>query len=209
MKTRILLLSGCLLAGCTTPGKRTAIGTGAGAAGGAATGAALGAIAGDAGKGAWIGAAAGSVIGTVIGNHMDKQAKDLAQIAETQRTENGIVTKLKSELLFPTDSADLRPEAKTDLAQIAGILKNYPEDRVTVVGYTDNQGTASYNQALSERRARSVQLALIASGMSSNVIESIGQGESNPIASNATSEGRAQNRRVELLISADPSKVKS
>src|SRR5207244_805908 len=118
------------------------------AAGGAAAGAAIGAAAGNAGKGAWIGAAAGSVIGTIIGNHMDRQAKDLSQIAETKRTEDGIVTKLKSELLFDTDSADLKSAAKEDLAQISGILKNYPEDRITVVGYTDNQGKQSYNQSL-------------------------------------------------------------
>src|SRR5438105_3885244 len=120
-KYALLTLVALILGGCTTPGKRTAMGTGAGAAGGAAAGAAIGAAAGNAGKGAWIGAAAGSVIGTVIGNHMDKQARELAQVAETQRTENGVLTKLKNDLLFDFNSSDLKPVAKTDINQIGAI----------------------------------------------------------------------------------------
>ena len=196
-----------LMAGCTSPGKRTANGAGAGAAGGAAAGAAIGAAAGDAGKGAWIGAAAGTVLGTLIGNRQDKQAKELAQIAETQRTENGIVTRLKSELLFDTASADLRPQARTNIQQLSDILKKYPENRIIVVGYTDNVGSDSYNQQLSERRARAVKLAMVAGGVPAATVEAMGQGESNPVAPNTTAEGRQKNRRVELQITADPSKV--
>src|SRR5690242_14774406 len=122
-KQATAVFAGLLLVGCTTPGKRTAVGAGAGAAGGAAIGAGLGAIAGDAGKGAWIGAAAGSLIGTVVGNHMDKQARELAQIAETKRTEDGIITKLKNDLLFDTNSADLKPQAKDDISQISQVIK--------------------------------------------------------------------------------------
>src|SRR4051812_31491296 len=110
------------LVGCTTPGKKTAMGTAGGAAAGAAAGAAIGAATGNAGKGAWIGAAAGGVAGTMLGNHLDKQAKELAQIAETKRTEEGIITKLKNDLLFDFNSAELRPQAKQDIAQIAGII---------------------------------------------------------------------------------------
>jgi outer membrane protein OmpA-like peptidoglycan-associated protein len=196
-------------AGCTSPGKRTAVGAGAGAAGGAAVGAGLGAIAGNAGKGAWIGAAAGSVIGTVIGNHMDKQAKELEKIAETRRTEDGIITKLKNDLLFPFDSADLKPQAKQDIAQISEIIKKYPENRLTIVGYTDDKGSEIYNQSLSERRARSVKLAMVNSGVDPTIIETLGQGEANPVASNTSNDGRAKNRRVELQITADPSKVQT
>ncbi len=204
----IVLFSPFLFA-CTTPGKRTAEGAGIGAVAGAATGAAIGAAAGDAGKGAWIGAAAGAVLGTAIGDHLDKQAKDLSQIAETKRTQDGIITKLKSDLLFDFGSADLKPSAKTSLDQMAGIIKQYPEDRLTVVGYTDNKGTQTYNQQLSERRARTVKLELVSAGVPTGSIEAVGQGPSNPIEPNSSEEGRAKNRRVEIQISADASKVKS
>jgi outer membrane protein OmpA-like peptidoglycan-associated protein len=203
----IVGLSLVMAAGCTTPGKRTAIGAGAGAAGGAAAGAAIGAIAGDAGKGAWMGAAAGTVLGTMIGNRLDKQAKELAEIAETQRTENGILTRLKSELLFDTASADLRPQARQNVQQISDIIKKYPEDRLIIVGYTDNVGSDSYNQQLSERRARAVKLAMVAGGVPAASVEAMGQGESNPVAPNTSADGRQKNRRVELQITADPNKV--
>jgi outer membrane protein OmpA-like peptidoglycan-associated protein len=208
-KSAAYLMISFILAGCTTPGKRTAVGAAGGAAAGAATGAAIGAAAGDAGKGAWIGAAAGSVIGSVVGNHMDKQAKELAQIAETKRTQDGIITKLKNDLLFDFNSAELRPQAKNDLAQIASIVRQYPENRITVVGFTDDKGSQDYNQSLSERRARTVKLAMTANGVPDNVIQAVGQGEANPVAPNTSETGRAKNRRVELQITADPSKVQT
>lgn len=206
--TSILLLSG-ILAACTTPGKRTAIGTGGGAAAGAGLGAIIGHQSGNQGKGAAIGAAVGAVLGGTIGNRLDKQAQELAKVAETERTQNGILTKLKSDLLFDVNSADLKPAAKSDLNEISAILKQYPEDRIMVVGYADSQGSDSYNQQLSDRRARSVKLALVAGGVPASTIEAMGQGESNPVASNDTAEGRSKNRRVEMTITPDPSKVKS
>lgn len=209
MNTKVLVLTVCafLSAGCTTPGKRTAIGAGGGAAAGAGLGAIIGHQTGSAGKGAAIGAAVGAVLGGSIGNRLDKQAKDLAQIAETQRTENGIITKLRNDLLFDSGSADLKPQAKTSLDQIAGIVKQYPENQLVVVGYTDNKGSDSYNQQLSEQRARSVKLALISGGVPSSTIEAMGQGKSNPVASNDTADGRAKNRRVELNITPDPKRA--
>lgn len=197
-----------LLAGCTTPGKRTAIGTGAGAAVGAGAGAIIGHQVGNEAKGALIGAAVGGLLGGTIGNRLDKQAKELEALAETQRTEAGILTKLKNDLLFTTGSADLKPEAKTSLQQIAGILTQYPEDRITVVGYTDSVGSNETNQALSERRARSVKLALVSGGVPAASVEAMGQGESNPIDSNDTAAGRAKNRRVEMIITPDAAKAK-
>jgi outer membrane protein OmpA-like peptidoglycan-associated protein len=203
-------LAGALaLGGCTTPGKRTAIGTGAGAAAGAGAGAIIGHQVGDQGKGAMIGAAVGAVLGGSIGNRLDKQAKELAQIAETKRTEEGILTKLKNDLLFDTGSADLKSAAQQNITQIANIIKQYPEDHVTVVGYTDSVGSDSYNQQLSERRARAVKLALVSNGVPATAVEAMGQGESNPVSPNDTEAGRSKNRRVELNISVDPSKVKS
>src|SRR5688500_7423738 len=105
--TLLVSLAGLILVGCTQPGKRTAIGAGSGAAAGAGIGAILGHQSGNKGKGAAIGAAAGAAIGTIIGNRLDKQAQELERIAETKRTEDGIITKLKNDLLFDTASADL------------------------------------------------------------------------------------------------------
>ncbi|HVO32352.1 MAG TPA: OmpA family protein [Elusimicrobiota bacterium] len=196
-----------VLAGCVTPGRDTAVGGATGAAGGAGLGAIIGHQFGNEAGGALIGAALGGALGTVIGNHFDKQSRELAALADTQRTQNGILTKLKNDLLFDVGSADLKPDAKDNLAQIGGIIAKYPEDRVEVVGYTDSTGSQAFNQTLSQNRANSVKLALINSGVPSSSIEAIGQGESNPIGDNSTAEGRAQNRRVELVITADPSKV--
>jgi outer membrane protein OmpA-like peptidoglycan-associated protein len=209
MKATLLMITGIsLITACTTPGKRTAVGTGAGAATGAGAGAIIGHQMHNEAGGAAIGAAVGAVLGGTLGNRLDRQAKDLAQIAETQRTQEGIVTKLKNDVLFDYNSADLKAQAKSNVDQIGSILKQYPEDHIIVVGYTDNKGSQMYNQQLSERRARSVKLALVAAGVPAESIEVMGQGESNPIASNDTPAGQAKNRRVELQISGDPGKVR-
>jgi outer membrane protein OmpA-like peptidoglycan-associated protein len=194
--------------GCTTPGKRTAIGAGVGAAVGAGVGAVIGHQSGEGGKGAVIGAVAGGLLGGGVGNYLDKQAKELEQLAETKRTENGIITTLKNNLLFDTGKADLKPAAVDSINQISDIIKKYPEDKLIVVGYTDSIGSDAYNQGLSEHRAQAVRLAMIARGIPAASIEAVGMGKSNPVASNATEEGRAKNRRVELQISVDPAKVK-
>jgi outer membrane protein OmpA-like peptidoglycan-associated protein len=203
-----LFVATLALAACTTPGKRTGIGTGAGAAGGAGLGAIIGHQVGNEAGGALIGAAVGGALGATIGNHMDRQAKELGQIAETQRTQDGIMTQLKNDLLFAVGSADLKPAAKNEVDQISGILKQYPEDHVIVVGYTDNTGSQAFNQQLSERRAQAVRIEMISAGMAASSVEAIGQGPSNPIGDNTTDAGRSRNRRVELRISADASKVK-
>src|SRR5688572_4338900 len=131
-----LVLTLFVVTGCVSPGKRTAVGGVGGAAAGAATGAAIGAAAGDAGKGAWIGAVTGAVLGTAIGNKLDKQARELEAIAETKRTENGIITTLKDNILFDTGKAVLKPGARDNINQISDIIKKYPEDHVIVVGHT-------------------------------------------------------------------------
>lgn len=203
------LVAGALaVAGCATPGKKTATGAGIGAATGAAVGGIIGSLQGKAGEGALYGAAAGVLVGGGIGNYLDKQAKELEVLAETKRTENGIITTLKSNLLFDTGKADLKPAAVDSVNQISDIIKRYPEDKVIVVGFTDDQGTDAYNQRLSEQRAQAVRLAMIARGVPAAAVEPVGMGEASPVASNATAEGRAQNRRVELQISVDESKIK-
>lgn len=203
----IMLLLALVTVGCTTPGKRTGIGAGTGAAIGAAAGAVIGHQSGKTGQGAIIGAAAGALLGGTIGNRLDKQAKELEVLSETKRTENGIITTLKGNLLFDTGKADLKPAAVDSVNQISDIIKKYPEDKLLVIGYTDDIGPADANQRLSEQRAQAVRLAMIARGIPASSIEPVGMGEANPAAPNTTEEGRAKNRRVELQITIDESKI--
>lgn len=210
MKTQLVLCLAALsllASACTSPGKNTAIGAGVGVAAGAAVGAVIGHQSGDRGKGALIGAALGGALGGSIGNRLDKQAKELAEIAETKRTEQGILTKLKSDILFDTGKADLKPAANESLSKMAEILKKYPENVLTIKGYTDNTGSAATNQTLSEKRAAAVKSQLIAGGVPANTITVVGKGPADPVAPNNTADGRAQNRRVEVEIAVDESKV--
>jgi len=193
-----------LLSACTTPGKRTGIGAGAGGAAGAGLGAIIGHNTGmGTGEGAAIGAGLGALIGSVVGNRFDKQAKELEQVAETRRTNNGIITKLQNDILFDTGSASLRPAAQNSIAQITEIIKKYPEDRITVVGYTDDVGDAAYNQRLSERRAEAVKKEMITDGVPGSTILILGKGESSPVVPNTSNANRQLNRRVELHITAE------
>ncbi len=190
------------LVGCTTPGKKTGIGAGVGAAAGAGLGAIIGNQSGNAGGGALIGAAAGGLLGGAIGNHMDKQAQELAKVAETKRTEQGILTKLKGDILFETGSATIKPEAENNIQKMADIIKKYPEDRISIVGHTDSTGKIETNKILSEQRAMAVKTILITRGVPADTVNAVGMGSSQPVANNKTSAGRAQNRRVELHITA-------
>lgn len=189
------------LTACTTPGKKTATGAAIGAGSGAAVGALIGSKSGKAGKGALIGAAAGAVIGGAIGNRLDKQAKELAAAgAEARRTDEGILVNMKGDILFDTGKATLKQNAIDQLNQVGAILAKYPDDRILVVGHTDSVGDDAYNQRLSENRAKAVKMQLLSAGVPAANITTEGMGESQPIGSNSTAEGRAMNRRVELKI---------
>jgi outer membrane protein OmpA-like peptidoglycan-associated protein len=211
MKSLIVaVISGSLLAGllgCESAGKKTAVGAGIGAAAGAVLGSVVGAQQGDKKKGALVGAALGAAMGGVIGNRLDKQAKELEKVAETKRTEQGIVTKLKSDILFDTGKADLKPAAKTNITKLAEILKKYPENVITVKGYTDSQGSDTLNKALSEQRAAAVREYLSKGGVPDTTLSTVGMGKENPVAENTSADGRAKNRRVEIEITVDESKV--
>ena|SRR5215468_1663371 len=184
-----------ILEACATPGEKTAIGAG----GGAAVGAGIGALAGG-WEGAAIGAVVGGVAGGAIGNYLDKQDQELKQVAETRRTENGLLVNLKSSLLFSFDSAVLKPDAVEQIAQLGDILARYPEDRIRIEGHSDSEGTAAHNEELSLRRAEAVRDLLASRGVNPRQMLVIGAGSSRPIASNATEQGRAENRRVEIHI---------
>lgn len=206
MKKTILVCSICALlaAACTTPGKRTAWG----AAGGAAVGAAAGAIishttGGSSGQGAVYGALAGLAAGGLLGNYYDKQAKELAAIAEVVKSDNGIQVFLKNDILFSTNSSELTPASMQTLTDLNRVLKKYPKNRIVVQGYTDSTGTDAINNRLSKERAKAVYDFLLGSGLKTKSITYIGYGSANPIASNSTAAGRAQNRRVVLSITAN------
>jgi outer membrane protein OmpA-like peptidoglycan-associated protein len=184
-----------LSAACQTAGKRTAIGAGAGAAVGAGVGAAAGGW-----KGAAIGAAAGAAAGGGVGLYLDKQAKELEKVAETKRTENGILVQLESDILFDVDSAVLKPAAIEQLTQVGDILAKYEENRIRVEGHADSTGSARHNEQLSERRAEAVRKVLLGRGVKEQQVTALGMGATRPVAGNGTAAGRAQNRRVELHI---------
>ncbi len=199
------VLCALVLSACTTPGKRTAIGAGAGAAAGALAGAVITHnTGGKAETGAIYGALAGAALGGGIGNYLDKQAKELAAIADVTRTEDGnIVVTLKNEILFDTDSAVLSYEAGNTLMELNKVLKKYPANIIVVEGYTDSTGTVAYNKTLSEKRAKAVYDFILNNGLKTSSISYVGYGVQNPVASNNTAEGRAKNRRVELNITAN------
>ena len=193
-----LILFGC----ASSENKDTYRGAGIGAV----VGGGLGAIVGK-GKGAVIGAALGGSLGAYAGHRMDKQAKELRQIAETKRTEQGLVTKLKSDILFDSGKSELKPEARANLQKMADIMKKYPENVLIVKGYTDNTGSKEINEIISDKRAKSVKEQLVASGLPAPVIATEGMGPVNPIADNGSLVGRKQNRRVEIEITVDESKI--
>jgi outer membrane protein OmpA-like peptidoglycan-associated protein len=194
-----------LVAGCSTA-TRSQKGAVIGAAGGGAVGAVVGKIAGNTAMGAIIGAAAGGVTGAIIGRNMDKQAEAIAKEmkdAEVIREGEGIIIRFNEKVLFAYDRSDLNASAKTNLDKLNSILIKYPETNITIIGHTDNKGSDSYNQTLSEARANSVTMYAGLNGVNTARLTPLGKGESDPIAVNDTEEGRASNRRVEFVITAN------
>ncbi|MFC0278797.1 OmpA family protein [Falsigemmobacter intermedius] len=150
------------------------------------------------------GAAVGAAVGGGIGASLDRQAAELQAATSGNigvvNAGSHLVVTMPQDLLFATDSASVRPDLQNDLRAVAGNLRQYPNSNVEIIGHTDSTGDAGYNRQLSQRRASAVASVLMASGVPSNRLQTIGRGEDAPIASNLTPEGRAQNRRVEILI---------
>jgi len=191
-----------LLAGCAT---KTQTGAVVGTAGGAVVGGVIGKVAGSTAKGAIIGAVVGGVAGAIIGSQMDKQAKELEQTvngAKVERVGEGIQVTFESGLLYDFDSDVVRPEARTNLHELAASLEKYPGSDLLILGHTDQLGSVAYNQGLSERRANSAATYLMSQGVSGTRIGTRGLGETEPVASNETEAGRQANRRVEVSIFA-------
>ncbi|MBP7357357.1 MAG: OmpA family protein [Cloacibacterium sp.] len=190
-----------------------------GAAIGTASGAVIGGILGNnigkgknAALGAVLGGIVGGVAGGVIGNKMDKQANDIKNAlpgAEVERVGEGIKITLSENMVnFAFNSAELTSSAKTNLDKLATVLINNPDTNINIYGHTDNKGTAQVNQKISENRANSVKNYLISKGIASSRMITMGRGFSEPIASNDTDAGRAQNRRVEFAITANEEMIK-
>ncbi len=193
--TAAAALAAFLVVGCGTAGKRTAIGAGAGGLAGAGVGALIGGK-----KGALIGAGVGALAGGSVGLYLDKQHKELEKIAETKRTDNGLIVQLKGDILFDTGSAALKPEAIDQLTKLGDVIAKYSDDRVRIEGYTDSTGSKKTNEELSLRRADSVRAVLVGRGVQEKQVTALGMGSTQPVADNATAAGRAKNRRVELHI---------
>jgi len=156
--------------------------------------------------GAIIGAAVGGTAGALIGNYMDQQAEEMERDiagAKIERVGEGIKITFDSGILFETNSSTLQSAAKTNISDLAVILNKYPDTNILVTGHTDFDGTEQYNQTLSEQRAKSVSDYAKGQGVSSSRLSIIGLGETEPIATNETSEGKQLNRRVEIAIFAN------
>lgn len=213
-------LSACLLgagalAACTTvdpyTGQTVRNNTGTGAIAGALGGAALGYLtntnkSSEGRKNALIGAGVGALAGAAVGNYMDRQQAELRrELAGTgvdvTRQGDDIVLNMPSDITFAVDQSDIQPRFYPVLDDVSRVLNNYPQTLVDVIGHADSTGADAYNQALSERRAASVADYLVSRGrVLPDRLYVAGRGEMAPIASNATPEGRAQNRRVEIIL---------
>lgn len=211
-KASVFLIATLFTLACATspddPNARAKRGAGVGAATGAVVGAVIGNQSGNNRTGAVVGAVAGAAIGAAIGHRMDQQQKELQQIPGVEVTrpaENEIAVQLTNDILFDFNSYSLRPESRATLRDLAANFTRYPDETVTVEGHTDNVGSASYNQTLSEQRAYSVKDFLVSEGVPSTRVSAAGYGETRPKATNDTPEGRQLNRRVEIHIRATQS----
>ncbi|MGB4776589.1 MAG: OmpA family protein [Daejeonella sp.] len=181
-----------------------------GAAIGGVTGGVIGAIigkqAGNTAVGAIIGGAIGGTAGAFIGRKMDRQAEELKQTipnAEIIREGEGIIVKFDSGILFDVNKADLKSAGVNNVQNLAASLKKNPETNILIIGHTDDTGSSNLNDKLSTQRAQSVKSYAMAQGISSARLDTKGKGENEPIADNSSETGRAQNRRVEIVIVAN------
>ena len=218
MKKSIAILACAMtvLTGCATL-NNLAKGSLIGGVGGGAVGAGVGAaIGGD--KGAAIGAAIGTAVGAgagaIIGNVMDKKAEELAALeaaqVETVEDANGlkaIKVTFDSGILFATNKSNLSAESKSNLKKFADEMKDLSDTDITIYGHTDNTGSAEVNERLSLQRANAVSAELQADGIAKSRITTEGKSFTMPVADNSTAEGRAQNRRVEVFISANQNMI--
>jgi outer membrane protein OmpA-like peptidoglycan-associated protein len=201
-------LSGCMTTDAYTGERKvndTTKGAGIGAAVGAVAGLLTGGNAAAHRKNALIGAGIGALAGGAVGNYMDRQESKLrSQLAgsgvSVTRMGDNITLNMPGNITFASDSAELNPNFYRVLNSVNIVLKEYEKTVVEVAGHTDSTGAADYNQKLSERRANSVAQYLEGQGLRSDRVITVGAGETHPVATNDTAEGRQSNRRVELTL---------
>ncbi|HEX7046512.1 MAG TPA: OmpA family protein [Gammaproteobacteria bacterium] len=185
--------------------RKTASGAAIGAIAGAIVGAASGDNAAENRKRALIGAGVGALTGAGVGYYMDRQEAELRQQLEgtgvsVTRSGDEIILNMPGNITFQTDSAALKTDFFDVLNAVASVLDEYEKTVVVIEGHTDSTGSEAYNQQLSEQRAAAVGSYLDSQGVGAERMVIVGYGEARPVASNATPEGRAQNRRVELTL---------
>lgn len=201
--TSMVLFSGC---GTIQSMSSTQKGAAGGAAAGGAIGALIGNKAGNTAVGAIAGAAIGGVAGGLIGRKMDKQAAEIERTvdgAEVIKAEEGIVVRFDSGILFDFDKAEVKPSARENIKNLVISMNDNPDTDITVVGHTDSKGSDKYNQGLSERRAKAVRDYAVSQGLAASRVKMEGKSFHDPIADNDTEDGRAKNRRVEIIIVAN------
>ena len=214
----ILLSAAMIISSCGL--SNTASGSLIGSGAGAALGAGIGYLISKDGKGAAIGAAIGTAVGggtgAIIGKQMDKKAEELAALenaqVETIEDVNGlkaIKVTFANGILFQTNKSALSAAAKKELTQFAKEMSDLPDTDILVIGHTDNTGTAAVNEKLSGERAAAVANLLIQNGIDKGRMRAEGHSFNEPVADNATKEGRALNRRVEVYISANEDMIKA
>jgi outer membrane protein OmpA-like peptidoglycan-associated protein len=205
MSLLVVLSAAFMFTGCASWNK-TQKGAVAGTAAGGAAGAVIGRASGNTALGAIIGAAVGGASGAVIGRQMDKQAEEIAKTvpdAKVERVGEGIVVEFNSSVLFGFDKSGLSNDAKMNLDKLVVVLDSYEDTNIEIQGHTDSKGSEAYNQDLSVKRTRTVSEYLTDKGISAYRLTVKGFGESLPKYENDTENGRAQNRRVEFLITAN------
>lgn len=197
-----LTMAAALAAGCETPRQtQTAVGTGAGAAAGALLGGAIGG-----GRGAAVGAGIGGGVGAAVGYNWDMVKEKLGMATKgtavqvSEQKDGSLKVNVPGSVSFASGSASLDPKLFTTLDRIASTLNEYPETTITVVGHTDSVGGTESNRVLSGSRAAAVADYLGQRGVRRDRMVVDSRGELEPIASNETEAGRAQNRRVEMLV---------
>jgi len=166
----------------------------------------IGKKAGNTAVGAILGAAVGGAAGAYIGSYMDQQAAEMEkeiENAKIERVGEGIDITFDSGLLFDVNKATLKPQTKTNLNKLAEILQKYAETNVLIEGHTDATGSEEYNLELSKRRAQAVANYLAGLNVNPSRFTTMWYGESQPVATNDTSEGRQANRRVEIAVMAN------
>ena len=203
----VIFIVSIAMTGCATDGQssKKLQGAGWGALAGAVVGVATGDDADERRKRALIGAGVGALTGTAIGAYMDKQEALLReQLATTdvsvQRVGDDLILNMPSAITFDTNQHNLKGEIEPVLESVSATLLEYDKTLIDVVGYTDSTGPLDFNFELSQRRAMSVAEILLQNGLNSTRVQTSGAGPQNPVADNQTIEGRAANRRVELIL---------